>query len=90
MGSPGTDPEAMLARLTAVSLATQALVGRLVHAGVLTQADLRAMRQVGLDLVAGLRAHGATGPQVGADRLEREITAWWDVAGTPGLAADGS
>ena len=87
MGSPGTDPETMLARTTVVSLALQALMERLLLKGVLTAGDLTAMRGFGLDLVDGLRAHGATGPQVGADRLEREVMAWWEVVAS--LQADG-
>ena len=79
MASPGTDPETMLARTTVVSVALQALMERLLRKGVLTAQDLLVMRRFGLDLAGDLRAHGATGAQVGADRLEREIMAWWDV-----------
>ena len=89
MASPGTDPETMLARSTVVSLALQALIERLLLAGVLDTRDLSGMRQLGLDLAADMRAHGATGAQVGAARLEREIMAWWDIVGTPGVSADG-
>lgn len=83
MASPGADPELMLARTTVVSLALQALIERLLLAGVLEVRDLTGMRQLGLDLVADMRAHGATGAQVGADRLEREVTAWWKLFGAP-------
>ena len=83
MASPGTDPETMLARTTVVSLALQALLGRLLLHGILTPHDLVAMRKLGLDLAEDMRAHGATGAQVGADRLEREIMAWWEVMDTP-------
>ncbi len=71
----------MLARTTVVSLALQALIERLLLAGVLDTRDLTGMQQFGLDLVADMRAHGATGAQVGADRLEREIGAWWKLLG---------
>lgn len=87
MASPGTDPETMLARTTAVSLALQALVERLLRAGVLDAGDLSGMRQLGLDLAADMRAHGATGAQVGADRLEREVMAWWKLLGAPDIRA---
>ena len=79
MATPGTDPETMLARTTVVSLALQALV----LAGVLTGRDLIGMRKFGLELAEDLRAHGASGGQVGAERLEHEIMAWWNVIGTP-------
>ena len=78
----------MLARTTVVSLALQALIERLLLAGVLDARDLSGMRQLGLDLVADMRAHGATGAQVGADRLEREIIAWWKMLGTPEPCTD--
>lgn len=71
----------MLARTTVVSLALQALIERLLLARVLDTRDLSAMRQLGLDLAADMRAHGATGAQVGADRLEREVLAWWKLLG---------
>lgn len=45
------------------------------------------MRQLGLDLVSDMRAHGATGARVGADRLEREVTAWWKLLGAPDIQA---
>ena len=73
----------MLARTTVVSLALQALIERLLLARVLNARDLSGMRQFGLDLAADMRANGATGAQVGADRLEREIIAWWKLLGAP-------
>ena len=87
MASPGADPETMLTRTTAVSLALQALIERLLVAGVLDARDLSGMRQLGLDLAADMRAHGATGAQIGADRLEREVTAWWKLLGAPDVPA---
>ena len=87
MASPGADPETMLACTTTVSLALQALIERLLLAGVLDAHDLSGMRQLGLDLTADMRAHGATGAQIGADRLEREVTAWWKLLGTPDIQA---
>lgn len=83
MATPGADPETMLARTTVVSLALQALVERLVLAGVLTGRDLVGMRRLGLELAEDLRAHGASGAQVGAERLEQEIVAWWKIVGAP-------
>ena len=83
MASPGADLETMLARTTAVSLALQSLIERLLLAGVLDVRDLSGMQQLGLDLAADMRAHGATGAQIGADRLEREVTAWWKLLGAP-------
>ena len=83
MASPGTDPEHMLARTIVVSMALQALIERLLLAGVLDTRDLTGMRQLGLNLVADMRAHGEVDAQVGVDRIEREIAAWWKMLGTP-------
>ena len=88
MASPGTDLEAMLARTTAVSLALQALVERLLLAEVLKPDDLLEMRRFGLELADDMRAHGSTGAQVGAARLELEIVAWWDATGAPNIHAN--
>lgn len=88
MPSPGTDPELMLARTIVVSMALQALIERLLLAGVLDARDLTGMRQLGLDLVADMRAHGAADAQIGVDRIEREITVWWKMLGTPEVHAN--
>ena len=77
----------MLARMTAVSLALRALTERLPLAGVLDAPDLSGMRQLGLDLAADMRAHGATGAQIGADHPEREVAAWWKMLGAPDVQA---
>ena len=88
MGPPGTDPETMLARTTVVSLALQALVERLLMSGVLTPTDLEQMRLFGLELCADMNAHGSSGAQVGATRLEFEIRAWWTAVGAPDIHAN--
>ncbi len=83
MKSVGTDPEVMLTRTTVVSLALQALIERLLLSGALDQRDLAAMRDIGLQLAADLKAETGTMPQIGGARLECEITEWSDVIGTP-------
>lgn len=79
----GTDPETMLTRTTVVSLALQALIERLLLQGTLTTEDLTAMRDMGLQLAADLKAQSGTIPQIGGARLEREVRTWWNVIGTP-------
>lgn len=83
MKSAGTEPELLLTRTTVVSLALQALIDRLLLSGTLDQRDLAAMRDMGLQLAADLKAQTGTMSQIGGARLEREITEWWDVIGTP-------
>ena len=77
---PGAELDNLLVRTTVVSLALQTLVGRLVAKGTLDKTDLMAMRDTGLQLAAGLQAHGGTGPQIGGARLDGEVAAWWEVA----------
>jgi hypothetical protein len=84
MPSAGTDPETLLIRTTVVSVALQALIGRLVGDGILDAGDLVAMREIGLQLAADLMDQGGSGAQVAGERMEREVDAWWDVAGTLG------
>ncbi len=50
MVSARLDPEVMLARQTAISLALQALIERLLPKGQLSPADLVQMREFGLRL----------------------------------------
>ena len=83
MASPGNDPEMLLARHTAVSLAVQALIERLVLSGTLTPPDLVQLREFGLQLADQLKQHGSSGAQVGGIRLDAEIRAWWDPIGVP-------
>ena len=83
MVSPRADSETMLARTTVASLALRTLIERLLLAKVLNTRDLSGLRQLGLDLAADMRAHGATGAQIGADRLERVVTAQWKLLGAP-------
>ncbi len=83
MASHGTDRETLLARHTVVSLALQALIERLLLAGALTPPDLVQLREFGLELADQLKQHGSSGAQVGGDRLDAEIRAWWDPVGVP-------
>ncbi len=83
MISAGADPEAMLARQTAISLALQALVERLLVTGQIQPTDLVEMREVGLQLADGLRADGNSAVQIAADRVDAEVRAFWDVLGVP-------
>ena len=83
MASPGIDPEMLLARHTAVSLAVQALIERLVLSGILTPSDLVQLREFGLQLADQLKQHGSSGAQVGGNRLDAEIRAWWEPIGVP-------
>ena len=83
MASPGTDLETLLARHTAVSLAVQALIERLARGSILGLSDLVELREFGLRLADQLKQHGSTGAQVGGDRLDKEIRAWWDPMGVP-------
>ena len=76
MASPCTDPEMLLARHAAVSLALQALIERLLLAGVLAPPDLVQLREFGLQLADQLKQHGSSSAQVGGDRLDAEIRAW--------------
>lgn len=64
MASPGTDPEWMLARMTALSLVVQGFLERLILSGQIHGRDLDGIKQFALDLAADLRAHSATGAQV--------------------------
>ncbi len=83
MASPGTNSETLLARHTVVSLAVQALIERLLLSGVLAPPDLVQLREFGLQLADQLKQHGSSGAQVGGDRLDAEIRAWWDPVGVP-------
>ena len=83
MASPGTDLETLLVRHTVVSLAVQGLVERLTLAGILTPTDLVELREFALRLADQLKQHGSTGAQVGGDRSDAEIRAWWDPMGVP-------
>ncbi len=83
MASLGTDPETLLARNTAVSLAVQALIERLLLAGVLTPPDLVQLREFGLQWADQLKEYGSTEAQVSSGRLDAEIREWWDPMGVP-------
>ena len=83
LASPGADLEQLLVRQTVISLALQALIERLVTSGQLKPVDLTVMREFGLQLAEDLRAHGGSGAQIGGDRVEAEIRAWWEPLGVP-------
>ena len=77
----------MLARTIVLSMALQALIEKLLLSGMLDARDLSAMRQLGPDLVADMRTQGAMSAQVGVDRIEREVIAWWRLLGMPEIHA---
>ena len=83
MPSRGSDPESMLARQTAISLAVQALIERLLVTGRLNPTDLVTMREFGLQLADGMRAESNSAMQVAGERVEAEVRAFWDVLGVP-------
>ena len=80
MASPGAGSEAMLARMTVVSVALQALVGRLVSNGTLNRADLLAMRETRRKLATDPRAHSLASAQVAGDQRNGDMAACWCMA----------
>lgn len=79
MPSAGANAEAILIRLTVVSLALQSLIGQLSARGVLSASDLVAMRKEAKEVADAMKASSGSGPQVAGSRLKNEIAAWWDV-----------
>ena len=76
MAYGGTDAETLLIRTSVISVALQALIGRLIADGTLDKGDLVAMREVGMELAADLRASGV----VAGELMSREVEAWWSAA----------
>ena len=83
MRSAGSDPEALLTRLSAVSLAVQALIERLIQSGKLEPSDLVQMREFGLELADQMQAVGNSHVQVSGARVEDEVRAFWEPLGVP-------
>lgn len=81
MPSPGTDPEWMLARMTALSLVAQGTLERLILSGKLDLADLDGIKQFALDLTVDLKAHSSSGAQVAGERVEDEVHAFFAAMG---------
>jgi len=78
MTTPGTDPEWMLARMNALILVVQGTLDRLIVGGKLDLADLDGIKQIALDLTADLKAHSSSGAQVGGERIEKEVHAFFE------------
>ena len=81
MPSPGTDPEWMLARMTALSLVVQGTLERLILSGKLDLADLDGIKQFALNLTGDLKAHSSSGAQVAGERVEDEVHAFFAAMG---------
>ena len=74
MPAPGANLDHLLARTTTLALVLQ---GVLVELHRLDPAAAARVRQFALDIAADLQAHGATGAQVGGDRIEADIKAYF-------------
>lgn len=74
MAAPGANLDHLLARMTTLALVLQ---GVLVELHRLDPAAAARVRQFALDIAADLQAHGATGAQVGGDRVGTDIQAYF-------------
>ena len=74
MAAPGANLDHLLTRATTLALVLQGVLVEL-HRLDPTAADR--VRRFALNTAADLQAHGATGAQVGGDRVEADIQAYF-------------
>ena len=89
MASPEADPEKILLRLTAVSLAVQGLIEVLARRGQIDLVDLRHMRDFGLRLAADFHDQTDSEVQVSGHRIADAVNAFWDTLDAPSAHSPG-
>lgn len=73
MAFPGANMDNMLTKISASTMAVQALIAQLREKGILTDQDIEKMHAKAIGYATFLKEHGGSGAQVAGARIEQDL-----------------